>query len=449
MTIDRERRDLRETLSTYWNRLKGTGVGAVLVRGAALFFVVQVVGTGLGFVLNVVLARSLGAEGYGHYSYALTWLLVLLLPAKLGLDGAALRFVPLYVVREEWGLLSGFLRTGTVAIAVSSTITMLAILVFVCILGGVSDSGLRATLFAGLAMLPIHALAMFGSSALRGLKQVLSSQIPLTILYPGVTLAGVGLLALLPIQTTGATAMAVTCAAAVLCLGATAWSLRASMPIAVGMAAAKQRTEEWWLTSGPMLGMGLLQVSVAKTSILVLGIVAGTTEAGIYSAADRLATLLQFTLIAINSWAAPMIAELFGERRIPELQRMIHVAVRGLMVVSIPLAAGLVALGEPALSLFGAEFSRGYWVLVILCGGQLVSALAGPVGFLMTMTGHQGEAMWVEGVVASVNIALTIVLVRRMGIEGAAVATAVAMALRNVWMGILAWRRIGIRATVL
>ncbi len=67
----------------------------------------------------------------------------------------------------------------------------------------------------------------------------------------------------------------------------------------------------------------------------------------------------------------------------------------------------------------------------------------------MTMTGHQGEAMWVEGVVASVNIALTIVLVRRMGIEGAAVATAVAMALRNVWMGILAWRRIGIRATVL
>ena len=60
-------------------RLIREGVGSLLLLGGA-----QVAALGLG----IVLARGLGAEGYGIYAYALAWLGVLLVPAELVTSGS-------------------------------------------------------------------------------------------------------------------------------------------------------------------------------------------------------------------------------------------------------------------------------------------------------------------------------------------------------------------------
>ena len=55
-----------------------------LVRGAAGTSAVRITSTGLGLVVTAMLARLLGAEGYGIYVYALALVTLLAVPATVG-----------------------------------------------------------------------------------------------------------------------------------------------------------------------------------------------------------------------------------------------------------------------------------------------------------------------------------------------------------------------------
>ena len=81
--------------------------------------------------------------------------------------------------------------------------------------------------------------------------------------------------------------------------------------------------------------------------------------------------------------------------------------------------------------------------------GQLIGALAGPVGHLMTMTGLQTSAMTIEGLCTLLQVALVLALLPAYGIEGAALGTAVASVLRSGIMFAVVRRNLGIRSTIL
>ncbi len=57
---------------------------------------VRLAGVGIGFLSHVLLARLLQADGYSKFIYVLTWVGVLVLLGKAGLDTASLRFVAAY-----------------------------------------------------------------------------------------------------------------------------------------------------------------------------------------------------------------------------------------------------------------------------------------------------------------------------------------------------------------
>lgn len=61
----------------------------------------------------MLLARILGAEQYGYYVYALTWVILLALPSLLGMDSTAVRYVAAYRARGEDSLAAGFLYTAS------------------------------------------------------------------------------------------------------------------------------------------------------------------------------------------------------------------------------------------------------------------------------------------------------------------------------------------------
>lgn len=126
---------------------------------------------------------------------------------------------------------------------------------------------------------------------------------------------------------------------------------------------------------------------------------------------------------------------------------MVSLAAKGILGISLPVALGLVILGDWVLSIFGPDFPEGYAALVILVAAQLVNALAGSVGFLMTMTGHERQAAFIMAVSVVVNLALNAVLIPRFGIEGAAVATAFTTVLWNALMFLFVHRQLRINST--
>ena len=110
------------------------------------------------------------------------------------------------------------------------------------------------------------------------------------------------------------------------------------------------------------------------------------------------------------------------------------------------MAGILIVAADPVLTLFGEGFSVGRWALMILVLGQLVNAGMGPVGHLMNLTGHGRQSAVVYGTAAGVNVILNLLLIPRMGLEGAAVATAFSMVLWNLWLFVLVQRKVGIHS---
>src|ERR687898_1896611 len=96
-----------------------------LLRGGGSVMALNVAGMAQALLLQVVLARLLGHEGYGQFAYVMAWINILVYVAVMGHDSLVMRSVAAYHSRQEWALLAGTLRhaaslVGTLSIAIST-----------------------------------------------------------------------------------------------------------------------------------------------------------------------------------------------------------------------------------------------------------------------------------------------------------------------------------------
>ena len=104
---------------------------------------------------------------------------------------------------------------------------------------------------------------------------------------------------------------------------------------------------------------------------------------------------------------------------------------------------------EALLAAFGEGFAGGYSVLCILGAGLVVRSLAGQSAELLITAGRQKELL-VSTITAVVfNVALSVLLVPYYGIEGAAVATALAMAVRAAMLCLSVQRTLNLTVVAL
>jgi len=180
----------------------------------------------------------------------------------------------------------------------------------------------------------------------------------------------------------------------------------------------------------------------------MVGAMMSTTDAGIYSAASRVATFLTFGITLVNSIAAPMMSQLYSQGKLAELQRMLSLVAWGSFAFATPLCLGVMLFGENIMHLFGAEFVAGTDALVILAGSRWVIALTGAAGYLMSMSGHERQAAWILGFSAVLNLALNALLIAPFGIKGAAIATLVTTALWSALMVYYGRKYIGVNSSL-
>jgi O-antigen/teichoic acid export membrane protein len=116
---------------------------------------------------------------------------------------------------------------------------------------------------------------------------------------------------------------------------------------------------------------------------------------------------------------------------------------------SLGACAVILALGRPLLSLFGASFTTGYGVMFILAIGMLSRAAVGPAERLLNMLGERKLCAATYAAAFAINLVLCLVLIPRLGIEGAAVATSTALAFESVLLYRIAKRRLGFHVFIL
>jgi O-antigen/teichoic acid export membrane protein len=421
---------------------------AQLARGSGSAFFIKVGGAGVSLGMHVLLARLLGAKSFGDYIYVITWVNVLSLLVKAGMDTASQRFIVEYSNRGQWGELRGFLGTGRWTNWILGLGTGLVMAGVAVLLRAKIGESLMAAFCAGAVLLPLVARMQVLEAGLRACKRIVSAQAPQELLRPvlivGAVAAGTFWLdgRLQPFQAVG-----VNAGTTLLILVLAFVLLRRALPAEVFKARPASRRAEWWSVGFSLMATEGFYLVISQADIIMIGAFLGTESAGVYAVASRLAALVSFGIIAVNTIVAPLISELHTQEKRGELKSLLRTSALWIALVSVPVAALLALAGRWVLGWFGPEFVAGYPVLLIMSAGQIINALCGSVGALMNMTGHHKRVARIVGITAGANVPLNAVAILLMGMSGAAIVSAVSTVVWNAAMLVFVIKKMGINPT--
>ena len=442
---------LREALGQHrwYRRLSSQSVLAVLMRGAFSAFLIGIATRFVSFPVNIMMARSLGAENYGIFVFVANWVGIASLFALMGFETGIVRFMAAYRARGEFGLLRGLLIRARTLVFAGSTAAGVIVLSVVLLLGDRIDQPVRWTFLIVCASLPFAGQRVVQTVSLLALRRVTWSQTMGGLVPP--LAAAVAMFALYLWRGEGIEAYeaaGIQFGITILLLAIGAWLVHKAAPKETWSAKPVYRTREWLRVSLPLLLVASMRQVLNRTSVILIGVLTGTTEAGIYAIVVNLARFTSFGLQATNTVASPLISELHTTESKRDMQRVFSLSAWSATVTSVAIGVALFVLQGPLLRLFGEEFRVGAMTLAILVAGRIIDAWTGPNGSLLNMTGHQDKNALILGACAVFNLVASIPAIHYWGIEGAAVVTGLAMVLKNAWTWIEVKRSIGLNASI-
>lgn len=423
------------------------------VRDGISSLAVNVVSALAGLAVAVLLARALGPEGYGSYSYVIALVTVVSVPAQLGLPNLLIRETANARVHQEWGLMRGLWRWSSLTAGSASFGLAVAGLLIGWIFSSDFTDRQLSTFYWGLVLIPLVALGNLRGAALSGLQHVILGQLPERILRPLIFLFLIAVFWIMfPAAALGAdVAMGLNAFAALVAFLIGAWFLRNVRP--EGLTARpvpEYRAGAWIKAVIPLAFVAGMFLLNSRADIICLGIFMSPADVGIYRVVVAGGAMVVFALNALNMIFAPRMARLHAMGEMEGLQRLATMSARMALLLAIPVLLLFVFFGKWILArVFGAPFADGYQALVILGIGQLANAGMGSVGTLLNMTGHERDTARAVGLSAAANIVLNLVLIPILGINGAALATTISMALWNIVMWRAVYYRLGIRSAAI
>lgn len=420
-----------------------------VAKGAMGILSLRIVNTGLGFLTSLVLSRKLGAANYGAYTYAITLVSLLAVPAVLGLDSLIIRELATHQVRSQWGLMRGILRLSN----------MLAFLM-ACVLAGSTalgiwvfardwDPQMAMAVWIALIALPVFALTRLRQAALRGLHRATASLFPELIVHRVVLVLLIGAVLFYRKEYLNSSlVVALYGAAAVVAFLVGARLLANAMPGAAKDAEPEYQTRQWRNSALSFVMISGMVVVNSYTDILMLGAMKGSGAAGIYSVANAYVQFIVFIYLAVNTPLYPRVAAFYAANEFERLRELVSKAARIVFFISLPISLLVVMFGYRLLLLFGPDFVQGETALAILIGGTLIAFGIGRLaGIMLTVAGHERYTASAVGVGALLNVVLNAILIPEWGMSGAAVATSISLIVWTIWLGWGAFSRVGFHAT--
>ncbi|MDA8744866.1 polysaccharide biosynthesis C-terminal domain-containing protein [Rubripirellula amarantea] len=426
------------------------GTNRKLLLGSAISVFVRLVGGLSAFLLSLFLARYLGATESGVFFFALSLVMVLSVSARIGTDLTVLRFTSIQFGNGDVVGTLDTLRRCLILAGISSTFVAVA-LYFVS--GTIEtytelSSNLSETLRAmspgliGLSMLSLIAMG------LQGMRKIVFSVFVLNIALNAFVILGVAVRNAASPVTVGYIFSIGTMLTAAL-----GWYL---LPAATSRVEpevdSNERLEASNLEIGnqqilnsciPLWGVDVLSQLSRWSAQLISGFWIASNELSQLATAQRTALLIGFILAAVNTVLAPKFASFFHSGQSDQLARLSKKSCQLLALISLPLFLAMMIFPSQIMGLFGSDFRGGAGALQILAIAQFVNVCTGSVGYLLSMTGHERDLRRATLIGSVVAIVVSLILIPRLGLIGAAMATAIASILQNLLMTVSVKQRLG------
>ena len=348
----------------------------------------RVMGAGLGFATQLVLARTFSQSDVGVIFLATSLAAIFSMIAAVGYPLLALTQLPRFFALDLNKLVRAF--HGTFLRDLVAGLSLVLIITMVCLYALPLSAGTKiAILFGALSAFP-SAIVRYNSVLANGMRLYQWAYVPDFILRPSLFLLYVLAALLFPSVSSLPLVLAAYVGSNVLVAALQSFVVR-----------AKGISFQDWNMTRPALTRALRSRSMAlaivgAVTVMFADIV--TTLGGwflpheqlaVLGLAIRLAAIAGFVVQAAQQFVLPDLTEAIAKRENAKADSLL---LRLNLLTGLTLAAGLVfalVFGRWLLSLFGASYAEGHELLVLFLTGQSIRALSGMNQNLISIAGKQ------------------------------------------------------------
>ncbi|MGW0228640.1 hypothetical protein ACWDWO_10035 [Actinopolymorpha singaporensis] len=186
----------------------------------------------------------------------------------------------------------------------------------------------------------------------------------------------------------------------------------------------------WGFTAPRALGR-ICQVALQRSDIVLVAALLSPRHAAVYTAATRFLVLGQLGVQAIQQVLQPQLAGLFARGDLAGVREAFSASTAWLMALAWPIYLCSAVAAPVLLKVFGGGYEAGRATVVILALAMLATTATGSVDVVLLMAGRSRQSLVNNAAALVVDVVLVVLLVPRLGITGAAIAWAAALAVRN------------------
>ncbi|SIR56341.1 oligosaccharide flippase family protein [Halanaerobium kushneri] len=401
-----------------------------VAKQTSINFIGRIAQLVFSFVTSILLARVLGPGLLGQYNLGNTVANFTANFTKIGFDQGLVRFIPLYKTNNKPGkikylVIFSFLISAILSILIGSIFYFYSDFLALKLFNDIEMSGVLKITSVLIFVFTYYRLSI---SVLKGIKRVDFFTIISSIVVPITFLLSLLILRQADVYTVISARMI----SYVIGITMTIIFVLKKEKIMIGEI-KKINLKEYFGFSSPLLFIGLLYFLISHIDILMIGHFLESADVGVYSVAVRIAGMAVFLLSASNTIFGPTISELTEKKQFNTLERLLKSISKIIFAFSLNFLLFVIIYNQEILTVFGKEYLVGGVVLMILTFGQFINASVGPTGTILIMSGKQKFEVFNSIAICIMNTILNLILIPRLGILGAAIATTSSIIIINIF----------------
>lgn len=417
-----------------------------LFKWSGVLFTARVAGAVAAYVVQIGIARWLGADVLGQYVLAFSMVLIMSVAATAGFAEAAPRYVGIATANKDYSELKGFIQRGQqVTIACSITLLLIGSL----ITWSYASTTYQAVLLIAWVVVPAFALIRFFAGVAQGYAKLMLREFPNSVVRPILFTTCVYLAYLL---TSGVDAVFLLILHGVLIVSTTAYMYLRITQITENYTkhtTARYRDREWATVAPSLAIAGAFYMYLPELVNLSVSRYLEPMELAHLNAAMRTGMLVLFAIYSIDSAYLPRATKHLAAAQFQDLERWVLRTALLKIISTLTALVVFLLLGKEILSLFGSDFHSASTALYIFAAGLLIRVLIAPPLQLMNLAGQQSACVVASITSLLVLITSTNLLVPAWGINGAAISAVLSMIAWGLVLTLPAYKKLGFHSAPL
>jgi len=403
-----------------------------VAKGGAFILASQILAMFFGFLRQFAVIRLLPPNDYGLFSLGMTVMGVCIILSGLGLPAGAQRYIGFFMGKEDELSARGVIISTIRILSISAASFTISILVSARPLAILFKKPEMTSVILKLAPLITLSLCIdIISSFYMGFHRV-----EVNVFFRNIGLYLVSLisvvLGLILRRDLSSVLWAVVLSYLLIAFFELLYSSR-KFPIPLRCKSTSRMGKEILFFSLPLFGVSALNYLILQTDTLMLGHFSAAETVGLYNAAFQLLQILAVFLTSASFIFMPVASGLVATSNNMELKQLYRSTTKWLFIFTLPLFLVLFLFPSDILRLvFGGIYPRAALALKLLCLGEFVNTFLGPNDSTLLAYGRSKVLMVTAALSAVMNIFLNALFIPRWGMNGAAIASFVSLALKNI-----------------